>query len=100
MVVGQSTLDGSLLLGPTGWRVSSVARQEAKTANGEAGRDRRESGRCREQRAETQRGEKDGSKEASGGLSAWLAGQREAEAERRQRQSEWESEWESEGEGE
>jgi hypothetical protein len=31
VVVGQSTLDGSLFLGPTGWRVSSVARPEAKT---------------------------------------------------------------------
>jgi hypothetical protein len=41
LVVGQSTSDGSLfLVVPTGWRVSSVARQ-AKTANGKrAGRER------------------------------------------------------------
>lgn len=65
MVVGQSTLDGSLLLGPTGWRVSSVARQEAKTANGEG-----------------QEGELETAKSCSGESRAWLAGQREAEAER------------------
>lgn len=67
MVVGQSTLDGSLLLGPTGWRVSSVARQEAKTANGE--------GQEGERELET-------AKSCGGESRAWLAGQREAEAER------------------
>lgn len=72
VVVGQSTLDGSLLLGPTGWRVSSVARREAKTGpmgGDEQGEKGERPKMDRERHAE--REERDGSKEKNKAGRRW-----------------------------
>lgn len=94
-LLAQSTLDGSLLLGPTGWRVSSVARQEAKTGpmgGGEQGEKGERPKMDRERH--TERRERWTQAEAGGRqkieLSAWFAGQKDKTKKRQHQQSEWE----------